>query len=133
MSSISPVKYKINSAKKNFLARLFPQNYIFKEALECYLTRLPKDISVKWRRDERGFIVGKIIVNDNEFVTQGKDAKDFIEMVNDTIFSVYEIPTEYINKIGKNYFIPSVEQLEKLKDKSIKESFLGLEKQKQFA
>ncbi len=91
------------------------------EALIAYLNRLPDEVAVQWKRDG-GYITGVIKAPEiGEFETQGKNAKDFIEMVNDAIFVAYDIPIEYFDPIQKvRQYLPPADQLIKLSDKSIK-------------
>jgi hypothetical protein len=134
MNDISPIKYKFKIAKTKLLAYFFPQKYIFQEALDCFKERLPKNVEVVWERDADGFIVGNINADGDKFMTQGKNAKDFIKMVNDAIYAVYDIPPEYISKLGgETKYYPKPSQLALLKDKSIKEASFGLTKQLQVA
>ena len=100
------------------------------EAIEAYFYRLPDKVNVKWKRDGE-FIVGWITTDDNEFMTQGRDAKDFIDMVNDAVYTVYNIPKDYVDVILKSKaYNPPLQEMEKLYDGSITESAIGFERSK---
>ena len=130
MNNLSPLKHRLTVIKIKFNSFLFPQKNFFQEAFDCYLNKLPVNIKVEWERDENdGFIVGHINADNNTFIAQGKNAKEFIEMVNDAIYAVYDIPPQYISQLGYKKYYPNPEQLEKLKDKSIKFASFGFNKQ----
>lgn len=99
-----------------------------REAFEAYYNRLPKDIEVSWFRDGN-FIVGKVSAGENEFMTQGKNADDFINMVNDTVISVHRIPKEYFSSVKKAHtYMPPYAEKQKLEDTSIKGAIISLVK-----
>ncbi|OGT95775.1 MAG: hypothetical protein A2298_03405 [Gammaproteobacteria bacterium RIFOXYB2_FULL_38_6] len=96
----------------------------------CYRQKLPDRIGVSWQREKDGYIVGKVIVEENGkenyFFTQGKNGKDFIENVNDALYSYYEIPAQYISYLGGlEKYNPPLEDLEKLNDKNVRKAFIG--------
>lgn len=126
MGNLSPLQHRINVILANLRVKLFPSNNLIKEVHVCCNQKLPKDVKVIWKRENDGFIVGHVNVDGYEFTTQGKNAKDFINMVNDAIYAIYEIPPQYIPYLGgyQRYF-PKPDQLELLKDKSITNSTLG--------
>lgn len=99
-----------------------------KEAFEAYFHKLPNDIEVRWFRDG-DFIVGKVVAGEFKFVTQGKDADDFIEMVNDAVIAVNSIPKEYIDVI-KQYktYKPPLEEETKLRNLNVKGSVISVRK-----
>jgi len=108
--------------------RLFKPAQLYPEALIAYFHRLPSQISVSWFRDD-GFIVGTIKTDDGaEFMTQGVSAREFVEMVNESIFAVYEIPVEYHDALGMKKFVPSRAEFDRLNNAAIKKSTLQLEK-----
>ncbi len=76
-----------------------------REAIEAYLNRLPDVIQVDWVRND-DFIVGEVKAGEHTFMTQGKDAQDFIDMVNDGVVMINKIPKNYREIILKTY-IPS--------------------------
>ena len=106
-----------------FLKSLFKQK-LSREAFGAYFYRLPSSIEVSWFRDGK-YIVGTIKTEDQEFSTQGLDADDFIEMVNDAVYTMYDIPDEYIDllKTVKTYS-PQLKEKQKLQDASIKNSII---------
>jgi hypothetical protein len=103
------------------------KNYIFppvlqQEALDAYYYKLPNNIQVEWIRDGK-YIIGKVIADNHKFTTQGRSVEDFVEMVNDAVYTVNGIPLEYIDTIRKyQAYNPSVEVLNQLKDLGIKEN-----------
>jgi len=62
-------------------------------------------------------------------MTQGADADDFINMVNESILTVFNIPYAYFDilKQSKSY-LPKQDEYEKLKDASINASTMGINK-----
>ncbi len=126
MNNLSPLSHKINIAKLKFCSFLFPKKNIFKESLECYGDKLPKTVKVSWTRENDGFIVGQIEADGNQFLAQGKNAEDFISMVNDAIYAVYEIPPKYISLLGGDTkYFPPPRVLEVLEDESVKNASFG--------
>ena len=79
---------------------LFTKKYEF-EVVDCFWQKLPHTIEVKWFRDGK-FIVGEVKADNYKFITQGENAKEFIEMVNDALFSVYEVPNDYFDLFLKH-------------------------------
>ncbi len=107
---------------------LIKKEKINQEAFCAYLDRLPDNINVSWFRDGK-YIVGKVIAGDKKFTTQGLSANDFIEMVNDSVFTVYDIPKEYFGIISVNkIYLPNKEQRAKLDNKNINYASFGSEK-----
>ena len=108
-------------------------NYLFQpvlsqEAFDAYYERLPENIEVSWVRDGK-HIIGNVIADENKFTTQGESAEDFIEMVNDSIYTVNGIPFEYIDIIKKNKaYNPPAEVLSQLKDLDILKNTISLKK-----
>jgi len=112
----------------NLVKSLFFKPKLSREAFEAYFHRLPDNIEVKWFRD-RNFIVGEVTAGENKFVTQGKDADDLIEMVNDAVITVNSIPKEYIEAIRqyKTYKPPLEEEL-KLRNPNIRGAVISVRK-----
>ena len=103
---------------KNF----FVKPNLSPEAFEAYFQRLPEAIEVHWERDG-DMIIGRVVIGEQEFYTQGRNPKNFIEMVNDAIYTLYDIPFEYIEAVSKvKAFRPTKEELEKLYDGAIPKS-----------
>lgn len=114
-----------------FFRKIFFKPDLAEEAIEAYFCRLPDRINVKWKRDGE-FIVGWIITDDNEFMTQGRNAKDFIDMVNDAVYTVYDIPKDYVDVISKfKTYDPPPQEIEKLQDSSITGSTIGFKRSKE--
>ena len=95
------------------------------EQLDCYFNRLPDSIQVKWERDDK-FIVGWVKEDGNEYMTQGMNAKDFIEMVNDVVYTMHDIPEEY--RLAMKSYSPNERAMRALKDNSIKSASIQVEK-----
>lgn len=108
-----------------------PQQFsLSREAIKAYFQRLPDTIQVTWFRDS-GYIVGKIKAGENEFVTQGKNAEDFIAMVNDAVMTVYDIPVEYDDLIKSiKTYSPHLRELAKLEDMGVTKAQLTFYKNK---
>ena len=101
---------------------------IDQDALDAYFSKLPDRISVKWGRDGK-YIVGKINADGQEFMTQAKSAREFVYMVNDALFAVYEIPEEYLDVLqSRKSFTPNAREFEKLNNAAVKESSMNFEK-----
>lgn len=115
----------------NALKRLIFKPRMSREALEAYFFRLPSAIEVSWFRDGK-FIVGKVTAGEREFMTQGKNADDFMNMVNDAIYAVEDIPEDYIDAIQKmRTYKPPVTEEAKLRNNDIANSVMALNKQEE--
>jgi hypothetical protein len=113
----------------NLLKSLFkPQLEI--EALEAYFNRLPSRINVSWFRDGK-YIVGNIFVDSDRFMTQGRNADEFVNMVNETVYAVYDIPVRYSSALrGVKNYVPKQEEYERLNNGSICKDSFSTEKKK---
>lgn len=100
-----------------------------REVVEAYLDRLPDVIEVGWIRND-DFIVGKVKAGEHTFMTQGKNAQDFIDMVNDGVVMINRVPKDYRAIILKTY-IPPLEEVAKLENKDIKEAYISAQKNKE--
>ena len=119
MSIFRSIKYKLTNFFSEPLSR---------EAFEAYYHRLPNDIEVKWFRDG-DFIVGKIKAGDSEYMTQGRSADDFVDMVNDSIITVFDIPSSYYDLLRQTHtYLPDGDQMHKLRNASVKNSVISFEK-----
>lgn len=120
MALTSWLKKAINSIKTRRLSL---------EAATAYFHKLPNEVDVHWFR-EGDFIVGEIRADGkNTFLTQALSAKEFVEMVNETLFAAYEIPEEYFDVLQQQKrFIPPPAAFEQLKDIAIKKSELSFRK-----
>ncbi len=95
---------------------LFRKPRLSVEAFDAYYHKLPDQIEVRWFRDS-GMIIGEVTAGDKKFMTQGKDASDFVEMVNDAVYTVYEIPRDYLGIIKESHsFSPKEHILKVLSD-----------------
>lgn len=104
--------------------KLFNSKKIEPEVFEAYMNKLPKNIKVIWEREDDGYIVGDILAGDYEFATQGKNGDDFIKMVNDAIFTMYDVKREHIDVMEMVYRVaPSTKEgYKKLRCKEIPSS-----------
>lgn len=119
MAVLSPLQYRLALLKE----RVFGDKEIVPEVLICHRNKLPtSSVEVSWKRDGE-YIVGAIKIEDEKYPTQARSAKEFVEMVNDVIYAVYEIPHKYIEPLGGAYRItPSQEEFAKLNDAAVKKS-----------
>ncbi|MEA3248779.1 MAG: hypothetical protein U9Q03_00280 [Patescibacteria group bacterium] len=119
MALMSPFQYRLHRIRE----AIFGDSEIVYEVLILHEANLPNAISVAWERD-KNFIVGKIHTEDNnDFVAQGRTAKEFVECVNDALFVAYEIPLKYAEALGGDFrLIPPKEEFAALNDKAIKKS-----------
>lgn len=86
------------------------------EAYWAYLTRLPGRIEVDWEKED-SFIIGKVRVDGASFLTQARNADEFIRMVNEGVLVMYDTPKNYIDYIQKHQnvnYLPPQKTLEEL-------------------
>lgn len=102
---------------------LFPLETI-PEAAIAYNCRLPSEIEVSWFRDGK-FIIGNIKTHDTSFMTQAKSAKEFVDMVNDALYAVYDIPIQYAQLPNMKKLVPKPGEFQKLSDTKIHSSVIG--------
>ncbi|MFA4833665.1 MAG: hypothetical protein WC619_02330 [Patescibacteria group bacterium] len=122
------VYYK-NKIKNVFSS--FTQPKPCREVLEANFYKLPEKIEVKWFRDGK-FIIGIIKDGEREYKTQALSADEFIEMVNDTLYTVYDIPSNCINILSKiKRFYPKQDEIDKLRNGKIKYSDMFLVREKE--
>lgn len=120
-----PLKKRLPILRKLFKPKLYPEAYF------AYFRKLPNEIHVAWFRDD-GMIVGKVQAGDKEFVTQGKNAEDFIRMVNMSIITAYNIPDDYFDIIYQTRtYAPSQAERDLLGDRSVTSHSFGLVKNEQ--
>lgn len=103
------------------------------EILNAHLRKLPNTIKVSWFRDGK-YIIGKIHAEGKEYITQAISAKEFVEMVNDVLLSIYNIPVEFVDIAAKyKKFVPPQEDFEKLNNINVSGSNLQFIEQKVYA
>jgi len=113
------------------LGALTPRPKLDSAALLAYLNRLPDGIQIHWFRDG-DFIVGEVKAGGHIFMTQGKNAEDFIYMVNDAVISANKIPEDYIKFVrGIKTFIPPESELQKLRDQTVSGALISFQKNKE--
>ncbi|MFH1047625.1 MAG: hypothetical protein V1738_04950 [Patescibacteria group bacterium] len=119
MPLMSPIRYKLHLAKQ----ALFGDGDIVYEVLSHHKDNLPNsNVEVSWVRDGE-YIVGEIKIGNDSLMTQGRTAKEFVEMVNDTIYAAYDIPVKYAEALGGAYRItPSAEEFSRLNDIAVQKS-----------
>jgi len=107
------------------LASPFTNAAIIREVVTAHLNKLPDGIFVEWFRED-GYIIGKVKADDKEFITQGKNAVDFIRMVNESVVAAFNIPAEYSEAVLQSYsFPPTPEALRELNDSSVQSASFG--------
>jgi hypothetical protein len=110
------------------IKRSFLKPKLSYEVFEANFNKLPKDIQVKWQRDGR-FIIGEISDNSHKFMTQGIGAEDFVEMVNDAIYTAYDVPEDYLDAIkSKKTFCPNSEERKRLENNDINSAIISFKK-----
>ena len=98
------------------------------EALLAYFNRLPDGIEVSWFRDGK-FIVGNVEAGNYKFVTQGINADNFIEMVNESVLAVYDVPERYFDAVkNMRTYSPPLESMAALKNQNIQEAVISANK-----
>lgn len=110
---------------KNMFDIIKPRPEILREVYIALYHRLPDSIGVSWERDGK-YIVGTIEAGGKKFFTQGKGADDFVEMVNDAVYTMYDVPEPY--RPGMKAYVPPKVFQEALQNKQIKESSIALAK-----
>ena len=112
----------------SFLNMFLPKPRLSEEAFFAYYHRLPKSIRVTWRRKGK-YIVGEVKGGGKKFITQGKNANDFINMVNESLIVCNDIPHEYI-EILSNFikFVPKPREKKALKNASVSNGTFGIVK-----
>ncbi len=112
----------------NFVRQHLSKRKLSYEALVAYFNRLPDAVQVDWFRDG-DFIIGNVKAGNSEFVTQGQDADDFINMVNESVITVNNIPYEYFDVIKElRSYTPPEEEIKALEDQSVSHSKLRVSK-----
>ena len=108
----------------NLFGLRFSRSRLSEEAFFAYYNRLPNIIQVKWFRDGK-YIVGEINDGNKIFFTQGKNAEDFINMVNESLIASYDIPYDYFDALKSvKQFQPNPEERIRLENlKMLKGSF----------
>lgn len=116
----SPITRKLINLKN----AIFPVE-IVDEVIISYNHRLPSNVEVSWFRDG-DFIIGNINAEGKHFMTQAQSADEFVEMVNDALYAVYKIPTNY-PKLTIKKLMPPLSEYKKLNDASVKSSVIGFQ------
>ena len=118
-----PFYKRLKWLRKFFKPEIYPESYF------AYLNKLPDKIQVDWFRDD-GMIIGKIKADNVEFMTQGKNARDFIQMVNESLIIAFDVPDDYFDIIRKTKrYNPPDKVLRELGDQSIMNQSFGLIKE----
>jgi hypothetical protein len=98
------------------------------EVFDAYLHRLPGKIRVDWRRDGK-YIIGEVTAEENKFMTQGRSGEEFVEMVNDAVYTMYDVPEDYRHAVRQSRaYNPSSDEQQKLEDVGIKSSAISFSK-----
>ncbi len=81
---------------------------------KLYIKKLPKEISVSvFRSKDGGFCAEISLKNGDVLRTQAEGFPEIIVMVNDAIYTYFEIPKEYLSYML--FYIPPVEVAQELK------------------
>src|SRR3989344_7851243 len=106
----------------------FKKPSLTQEQFFAYFHKLPDGISVDWKRDGK-FIIGKVQAGDFEFMTQGKTAEQFVDMVNDAVLTVFDIPRDYVDILREvKSYNPPEDAWRSLCDQSVKKSYIAIKK-----
>ena len=112
----------------NLFGFAFPKRHLSEEAFWAYYHRLPDSIQVRWFRDG-DLIIGEVNDGKKKFFTQGKDADNFIIMVNDALITAYNIPQDYFEFVRKSkMFSPKPDERRRLENIKIKKATFGSKK-----
>ena len=115
------------------IKRLIAPSRLEPEAFDAYLYRLPDHIEVSWTRDGE-YLVGQISEEKGTYMTQARSGDEFMEMVNDAVYTMHDIPEGYRSTIGKfRAYNPSPQELKKLQDRAVKSSRLSARRQMRVA
>lgn len=122
MPPLSPFKHRLALIKD---ALSWNDNLIY-EVLLWHRRNLPSQgIEVSWTRDGE-YIVGSIQVDGSTFMTQGKTAQEFVEMVNDALYAAYNVPLRYAQQLGGLYrLLPSEQEFARLNDVAVEKSSIN--------
>ncbi len=103
------------------------------EAFDAYIHRLPGIVRVSWRKDGDD-IVGHVTVDEKDFFTQAKTPDELVVMVNDAVYTAYDIPDEYRRPLSQiRAYRPNKDAWDQLKRLDPKYSSLEFEKKLQIA
>jgi hypothetical protein len=106
----------------------FMKPKLSEEAFWAYYHRLPQSIEVRWFRDGN-YIIGEIHIDKKKYLTQGKNAEDFIDMVNDLVVDVFDVPKDYVGMVKSHHtYSPPKSEEKKLKDTSVSRANFGFRK-----
>lgn len=119
----------MNKFQRVLKALLYKKPVLEREAFDAYLHRLPESVNVAWERDGK-YIVGYIEAGNESFATQGESVDEFIDMVNDAIYTVYDIPEGY-KDVGSNFraYNPPFADQERLQNLGVKKSTIFLKRE----
>lgn len=103
------------------------------EAFDAYIHRLPGTVHVSWKKDDDD-IIGQVTVDEKDFLTQAKTPDELVVMVNDAVYTAYDIPDEYREHLSQiRAYRPSPEAWEQLKKLDPNHSSLEFKKKLQIA
>lgn len=116
---MSPLRYRFHLM---WNALPWKKEEVIREVAEVHAQNLPKRVEVSWERDGE-MIVGEISLDGDKVMTQAESAKEFVEMVNDAIYTACNIPNLYVPILGGLTRIhPTEEEFAKLDNASVKKS-----------
>jgi hypothetical protein len=119
MALMSPLRYR---AHLMWNALPWKKEEVIREVAEVHAADLPRRVEVSWERDGE-MIVGEIFLDSEKIMTQADSAKEFVEMVNDAIYTACNIPNLYVPMLGGfDRIHPTPEEFAKLDNASVKKS-----------
>lgn len=119
MALMSPLRYRLHLV---WNALPWNKEEVIPEVAEVHVQNLPKHVEVSWERDGE-MIVGTISLDGDAIMTQAESAKEFVEMVNDAIYTACNIPNLYVPVLGGLTRVhPTDEEFTKLDNASVKKS-----------
>ncbi len=77
---------------------------------EKIIKKFPEKLAVDLFRSKEGGICAKIKINDDILRTEAESLPELIEMVNDAVYTYFEVPEQLISKVPT--YIPPVEAVQ---------------------
>ncbi len=81
------------------LLQYFRRKKDIPEVLEANVNKMPKELHVLIQKTPNGFYAIKI-KNLSGCVTQARNPQELVEMVNDAVYTYFDIPEKYQAKVG---------------------------------
>ncbi len=84
-----------------------------KKEIKLNIEKFPREVSVSVRRSKDGGFYAEIYLENDILRTQAESFPEIMAMVNDAIYTYFEIPERYLSYMP--YYIPSVKVAQELK------------------